>query len=71
MDLRAKTYSIGLGHSADRLRASTNYEAGEEMARAMEEVPGVSTLIVKYLLRNLNRIQFALLDHLSDPEASN
>jgi CRP/FNR family cyclic AMP-dependent transcriptional regulator len=43
----------------------------QEMARAMEEVPGVSTLVVKYLLRNLNRIQVALLDHISDPDALN
>jgi CRP/FNR family cyclic AMP-dependent transcriptional regulator len=43
----------------------------EEMARAMEEVPGVSVLVVKYLLRNLNRIQIALLDQISLPESMN
>jgi CRP/FNR family cyclic AMP-dependent transcriptional regulator len=43
----------------------------EEMTRAMEEVPGVSFLVVKYLLRNLNRIQIALLDQLSDTSALN
>jgi CRP/FNR family cyclic AMP-dependent transcriptional regulator len=43
----------------------------EEMTRAMEEVPGVSLLVVKYLLRNLNRIQIALLDQLSQPEECN
>jgi CRP/FNR family cyclic AMP-dependent transcriptional regulator len=43
----------------------------QEMTRAMDEVPGVSQLVVKYLLRNLNRIQIALLDQLSDPEDLN